>query len=131
MTHPLIDRLDRELGFPQAATAPRATHIVAAPGPHVLFVPGDPARNLETADVAVILPECAGVPGRLRLRRGRRRDRGRHARDGGRLQDPVADLLPRRAFQIGALPKVRDWSDYMARIAQILTARTETEALDA
>jgi hypothetical protein len=37
-------------------------------------------------------------------------------------------IFYRDGQQIGALPKVRDWSDYMARIAQILAARTEPEA---
>jgi hypothetical protein len=32
-------------------------------------------------------------------------------------------IFYRAGEQIGALPKVRDWSDYMARIAQILAAR--------
>jgi hypothetical protein len=36
-------------------------------------------------------------------------------------------IFYRDGQQIGALPKVRDWSDYMARIAQILAARTEPE----
>lgn len=57
MSHRLIDRLSAELNWPSLSNMGDITEFTARPGMHVLFVPGDPARNLETADVAVILPE--------------------------------------------------------------------------
>jgi hydrogenase-1 operon protein HyaE len=55
--HPLIDRLTGEFGFPEPDHREARDAYIGAPGVHVLFIPGDPARNLETTDVAVILPE--------------------------------------------------------------------------
>lgn len=57
MTHPLIDRLTEEMGWQRLSTEAEVTAFTDAPGVHVAFVPGDAKRNLETADVAVILPE--------------------------------------------------------------------------
>ena len=57
MTHPLISRLTDEMGWPRLMNDHDVTEFTARPGAHVLFIPGDAKRNLETADVAVILPE--------------------------------------------------------------------------
>jgi hydrogenase-1 operon protein HyaE len=129
--HPLIDRLTGEFGFPVLTTAEARDAYLASPGTHVLFVPGDPVRNLETTDVAVILPElqqafqgafdCAVVADAIEAQ----------TREMAGVYKTPSLIFYRDGQQIGALPKVRDWSDYMTRIAQILTARTETEALDA
>lgn len=56
MTPPLIDRLVTEFGWPRLATTEAVDAFVGAPGVHVLFISGDPARNRDTADVAAILP---------------------------------------------------------------------------
>ena len=57
MGHPLIDRLTADFAYPLLQDPAALDAFTAAPGAHVLFVPGDAARNLETPDVAVILPE--------------------------------------------------------------------------
>lgn len=57
MTHPLIDRLGTEFGWPTLENTHDIAEFTNRPGTHVMFVPGDPKRNLESADVAVILPE--------------------------------------------------------------------------
>jgi hydrogenase-1 operon protein HyaE len=118
--HPLIARLTDTFGWPRLGDLTQMEAFTRAPGVHVLFVPGDPARNLETADVAVILPElrmafqgafdCAVV--------------------GDAIEEPVrkaADVFKtpsllffREGALIGAIPKVRDWDDYLARIQHIL-----------
>ncbi len=51
MTHPLIERLSSELGWPHLSEKADLEEFVGQEGEHVLFVPGDPRRNLETADV--------------------------------------------------------------------------------
>ncbi len=128
-THPLLTRLTDEMGWPHLDTVAAMEAFTQAPGVHVLFVPGDPARNLETCDVAVILPElkmtfqgafdCALV--------------------GDAIEEPVrkaADvyktpslLFFREGAFIGGIPKVRDWDDYMERIQHIL-ATPATQAAE-
>jgi hydrogenase-1 operon protein HyaE len=120
MTHPLIARLTTELGWPLLETIEAATDFVGRPGAHVLFVPGDAARNLETPDVAVILPElqmafqgrfdCAVVAPAAD-------DAVREA--AGVFKTPSL-IFYREGEMIGALPKVRDWAEYIERITQIL-----------
>ncbi|MGP1358741.1 hydrogenase accessory protein [Roseicyclus sp.] len=124
-SHPLIDRLTSEFGFPRLATEADRDAFIGAPGVHVLFIPGDPVRNLETTDVAVILPElrqafqqafdCAVVDDAIEAA----------TREAVAVYKTPSLIFFRDGMQIGALPRVRDWSDYMARIAQILAARTQ------
>jgi hydrogenase-1 operon protein HyaE len=126
--HPLIQRLTGEFGFPHLTTAEDRDAYVAEPGIHVLFIPGDPVRNLETTDVAVILPElrqafqgafdCAVIDDAIEA----------DTREAAGVYKTPSLIFYREGVQIGALPKVRDWSDYMARIAQILAARTEPQS---
>jgi hydrogenase-1 operon protein HyaE len=123
--HPLIDRLTAEFGFANLTTEAARDAYIGGAGVHVLFIPGDPARNLETTDVAVILPElrqafqgafdCAVVADAIETA----------TREMAGVYKTPSLVFYRAGEQIGALPKVRDWSDYMARIAQILAARPE------
>ena len=64
MTGPL-HRLINELDYPCLAGEELAA-FVTGPGARVLFLSGDPATNLETNDVAAILPELVkAFPGRF------------------------------------------------------------------
>lgn len=120
MTHPLIDRLTTELGWPGWPARAELEAFVTRPGAHALFVPGDPVRNLETADVAVILPElklafqgkfdCAVVDDAIETEL---------REETGVLKTPSI-IFYREGALVGGLPKVRDWDDYMMRISQIL-----------
>ena len=120
--HPLIDRLSDELGWPRLADAAARDAFTGAPGLHVLFIPGNPERNLESADVAVILPElrqafqnafdCAVVDDAIE----------EATRSAVAVYKTPSLVFFRDGAQIGALPRVRDWSDYMTRIAQIIAA---------
>ena len=120
MTHPLIARLTDQLGWPSLDSAVAASAYADAPGLHSVFVPGDPARNLETADVAVILPElrkafagrfdCAVVSEAAETA----------FREATQVYKTPSIVFFRDGRQIGAIPKMRDWSDYLARTAQIL-----------
>lgn len=122
MSHPLIDRLTRDLGWPRLSSLDEVAAHAATPGTHVVFVPGDPVRNLESADVAVILPElrqafqgrfdCAVADAAIE-------DALREAT--GVFKTPSL-IFYRDGQMIGAIPKVRDWSDYVTRIPQILAA---------
>lgn len=91
-----------------------------APLHSVLFFAGDPAERRETGDVAVILPQLlAAFAGRLRA--------GLIAADAeSALKDRFhVRVLPslvvmRGAEAVGVLPKILDWSDYLARIEAML-----------
>ena len=122
MAHPLIDRLVTDFGWPRLATMADVAAFTEAPGAHCLFVPGDPKRNLESADVAVILPElhmafqrafdCALVDDAIEAALRER---------NGVLKTPSL-IFFRDGVCLGGIPKVRDWDDYMARVPQILNA---------
>ncbi|NVO25514.1 hydrogenase accessory protein [Donghicola sp. C2-DW-16] len=120
MTHPLIDRLTSEFSWPHLDSAHDVTEFTARPGVHVLFVPGDAARNLETADVAVILPELKqAFQGRF--------DCGvvgdaieQQVREDTKVLKTPSLIFFRDGKMIGGIPRVRDWDEYMARITQIL-----------
>lgn len=120
MGHPLIERLTSELGWPLLSTEDEVLAWIARPGTHVLFVPGDWQRNLETADVAVILPElarafqgrfdCAVVAGAIET----------EVKDSSGIYKTPSLIFYRAGACLGGIPKVRDWDDYMARIARFL-----------
>ncbi len=122
-THPLIARLETEFGYPRLASAPDVTGFLARTGVHCLFIPGDPRRNLESADAAVILPElrqafqnafdCAVVDDAIEAQL---REHYRALKTPGLLFFRGPDFL-------GAIEKVRDWSDYLGRITHILSLK--------
>jgi len=120
MSHPLISRLSEEFDYPVLHNMADVASFAEAPGHHVIFVPGDVSRNLESPDVAVILPE---------LRRA-----FQHQFDCALASDTVEGELREqtRIFKtpslifynsgtcVGGIPKVRDWSDYVERITHLL-----------
>lgn len=118
--HPLLNRLTAELGWPHLDTMDQVDAFLARPGAHCLFIPGDAARNLETADAAVVLPElrmvfqnafdCALVADTIEAQL-----REAH----GVLKTP-GFLFFRNGQLQGAIAKIRDWDDYMARVPAIL-----------
>lgn len=118
--HPLILRLETEFHWPRLQSASDVAEFLGRPGTHCLFIPGDPRRNLETADAAVILPElrlafqnafdCAVVDDAIEA----------HLRETHRALKTPGLLFFREAHFLGAIEKMRDWSDYLARISHIL-----------
>lgn len=118
--HPLIDRLTDEMGWPLLSNDHDLAEFTARPGVHALFLPGDIKRNLETPDVAVILPElriafqnqfdCAVVDDTIEAA----------VRDSVKVFKTPSIFFYRAGKFLGAIPKVRDWDDYMTRIAQLL-----------
>lgn len=56
MTHPLIQRLYDDFGYPEI-TLQTHDDFIAQPGITVLFFAGDPKLYRDTTDVAVVLPE--------------------------------------------------------------------------
>lgn len=124
MSHPLVIRLTADFGYPLLGDAASLAAFTGAPGAHLLFVPGDAARNLETPDVAVILPElhaafqrafdCAVVADGLE----------KQVREATGVFKTPALLVYRDGRFLGGIPRVRDWSDYVARISHYLAPQT-------
>lgn len=127
--HPLIQRLTDEMQYPLLDNMEAVEEYVARDGCHCLFVPGDPKRNLETADAAVILPE-------LRMT-------FQHVFDCAVIDDAIESTV-RQTFRalktpgllffqgregqfrhLGSVEKVRDWDDYVGRLTHILGLATQ------
>lgn len=118
MRSPLVERLVADLGYP-LVTAETREAIIAAPGPTVLFVTGDPAKNLETDDVAVILPELVAAFPELRPAVVDRTIE-QSIRETFDVWPTPSLIFVDRGARIGAVPKVRGWDDYLAAIGAIL-----------
>ncbi len=121
MTHPLIQRLHDEFGYPRI-DADSHDAFVARPGVAVLFFAGDPKRFRDTTDVAVVLPELE------------------KAFQGGLRPAVVADedavvLQQRYGFKawptlvfvredgyLGAITGIQNWGEYLQEISELLTA---------
>ena len=120
MSHPLINRLTDELGWPMLDNDHDVTEFTSRPGVHAIFVPGDIQRNLETPDVAVILPElkiafqgafdCAVAAPEAESA----------LKAATKVHKTPSILFYREGHFLAGIPRVRDWDDYVARITQIL-----------
>lgn len=125
--HPLVDRLVTEFAFPHLTEATGFAAFVNAPGAHLVFLPGEVARNLETPDIAVIVPElriafqgafdCAVAQGEAESA----------AKDAIGVHKTPSIVFFRDGQPLGAMPKVRDWDDYMARIPVILASQGQLQ----
>jgi hydrogenase-1 operon protein HyaE len=121
--HPLIARLESEFHYPRLQSSLDLAEFLDRPGVHCLFIPGDPRRNLETADTAVILPElrlafqnafdCAVIDDTIEAA----------LREQYRALKTPGLLFFRQSAFLGAVEKVRDWSDYLARITHFLSLK--------
>lgn len=118
--HPLIDRLTEERGWALLDDPAALDAFEAQPGTHILFIPGDPAKTPEALDVAVILPELAAAfPSRFDCAiAGPSVERA--ARERHDVWPTPSLILLRDGARLGAIPKVRDWDDYLARLAALL-----------
>lgn len=120
--HPLVLRLTTDHRMPRLDDAAAFAGWVARPGIHCVFIPGADRANAETPDVAVILPElvqafqgafdCA-VAGA-----------GAEAAAKAAVEMHKTPNLAffRQGRALGCLPRVRDWSDYMAAIPRLMAA---------
>ena len=119
--HPLLARLEDEFGWPRLHSLHDVAEFTQRPGLHCLFVPGDPRRNLETADAAVILPElrmtfqnafdCALADDAIEAQ----------VRETHKALKTPGFLFFRQGLYLGAIEKIRDWDDYIARTSHILS----------
>ncbi|HML30810.1 MAG TPA: hydrogenase [Hyphomicrobium sp.] len=115
----VLKRLTEELGYPVLDEG-TLEGFISESGDRVLFLTGDPATNLETDDVAAILPELVQAF----------QHRFKAAVIDRSIEQPLRERydvwpVPSLIFlcdgeMTGAIPKVRDWPDYLAEIKSIL-----------
>lgn len=125
MTHPLIEALTARHGFTLVDETTLDAFLAANPR-SVLFFPGDSDRLVETADVAVILPEILKGCGRglapaLAAAKAERLLQRRY-----RFNAFPALVFMRGTGYLGVITRVLDWSGYMAEVPAIL-ARAPSE----
>ncbi len=123
MSHALIDRLIRDLGYTEVCSG-NHDEFVATPGMNVLFFPGDPKTVKDATDVAVVLPELLeAFPGTL------------HA---GVVTDTFGDgvklkrlygfthfpslVFVRDGGYVGTISRIRGWDEYLTTINAFLVA---------
>jgi len=124
MPSPLIRALAARSGLPFVDESSIEAFLATAANepPHtILFFTGDPAERTESHDVAVVLPELlAAFPGRLRaavvMRQAEEALKARF-----HVQVVPSLVVTRGAIQLGVMPKIRDWCDYVATIERCLT----------
>lgn len=123
MNHPAFERLAMQFAYP-TLRADQHDGFVSQPGLVLLFFAGDPARDRESVDVAVILPELAAALDQpLRpavIPRSRQAEVTLQAHYGFR-EWPTLVLLRDGAY-LGAISRVQDWSVYMKEFAQLLAS---------
>lgn len=123
MTHPLVQRLLEEFGYPEI-TLENHDEFTAPSTPGVLFFGGDPKRYKETTDVAVVLPELIQAFG------GRLRAGVVAASDAIELQKHYGFrawpslVFVRDGAYLGTVSKMKNWSEYLTEISELLTAET-------
>jgi hydrogenase-1 operon protein HyaE len=120
---PLIAALSSRHGIPTVDAQGIDAFLI--PGEHepvntLLFFTGDPAQRTESSDVAVVLPELLAVfPGRLRAavvcRSAEDTLKGRF-----HVQVVPSLVVTRGAVPLGVMPRIRDWSDYVATLQSLL-----------
>jgi len=116
---PLVDQLTDTHGYPRLDGADDQPWRGTA-DTWVVFLPGHGKGNGETADVAVILPELVRAlsPHLKPAVAGPSAEQALLARAG--MMSLPALLFLRGDAVLGSIPRVRDWTDYLERIAAIL-----------
>jgi len=123
MNHPALRRLVEDFGYPEL-TVEDHDGFADQPGLSVLFFAGDPARDRETVDVAVVLPELVKAsPESLRpavVHRTRDVELALQARYGFREWPTLVFL--RDGGYLGAISRIQDWGVYVNEVRHILSS---------
>lgn len=125
MSHPLIERLLDDLGYPEVALDNHDA-FVGQPGLNVLFFPGDPNTVRDATDVAVVLPELVqAFDGRLRP--GVVTDTfgaGKELKRHYGFSNFPALVFVRQGGYVGTISRIQDWAEYLGRIRDFEAAPT-------
>lgn len=114
----LIHRLTTRHGLPRLDAA-GLDDFLSEGRISVLFFSGDPVKHGESGDVAVVLPELLHAFPILTGAVIAREAEAELAPRFGVLVYPTLVFL-KGAKPLGIIPKVRNWSDYIARIQDLL-----------
>jgi hydrogenase-1 operon protein HyaE len=131
MTSPLIAALSERHGIPTVDEHSIDAFLIPAAGEPdytLLFFSGDPVERSEALDVAVVLPQLASAfVGRLRAgliaRSAENQLRGRF-----KVHAVPSLVLAQGGRPIAAMPKIRDWSDYVETIENGLSGDVPRDA---
>lgn len=121
MTHPLIQRLFDDCGYPEVTLETHDTFI-NQPGIRVLFFAGDPKRFRESTDVAVVLPELAKAfqgalnPGVVAVEAEKTLQH-----HYGFTAWPALVFLSGGGY-LGAITGIQNWAEYLQDISELVTA---------
>ena len=123
MSHPLINRLLEEFGYPEITLANHDA-FVAEPMLNVLFFTGDPQTIRDATDVAVVLPELVEAFDR-QLRPGvvvDTRGAGSELQKRYGFRAYPALVFVRGGQYVGAIARIQNWNDYLQEISELLVA---------
>lgn len=120
---PLVQRLMSERAYPYVDDAVEAAALNMRD--HLLFLPAHGKGHLETPDIAVVLPELvSALGGEARLGAAVAGPKLEAAlRDEMSLALPALVVL-RAGKPTGAVARMRDWDEYLERLAALLSAPT-------
>lgn len=122
MSSPLIEQLTERHGFARV-TPDNLDNFLERETTLALFLSADPRRYPEADDVAVILPELVrAFPARFKAAVVDRRLEDTFKQRYDIAVWPCLVFLRDGRF-LGKISKVRDWSDYLERIPQILDSQ--------
>lgn len=119
MTHPLVQRLFDDFGYPEVSLESHGD-FVAQPGLAVLFFAGDPRRFRDTTDIAVVLPELVkALDGGLRAGVVTP-EAGKPLQAQYRFETWPALVFLRDGACLGSICGIQNWSDYLEQIDHML-----------
>lgn len=123
MSMTMIERLIEERGYPRL-DADNIDDFIEDTPECVLFLTENPRHYPESNDVAIILPELLKVFGRrLKPAIVAREQEKEIAQRYGVRQWPTLVFL-RDGEYLGALPRVRNWDEYLTQIRDLLDGET-------
>jgi hydrogenase-1 operon protein HyaE len=120
VTHPLIQRLFDDYGYPEVTLGSHAAFI-NQPGVTVLFFAGDPKSFRETTDVAVVLPELVKafqgrlIPGVVAVEAEKALQQ-----HYGFAAWPALVFL-RDGGYLGTITGIQNWTEYLHEIGELVT----------
>lgn len=120
MFSPLLSSLIERHAYP-VLTEPEVSAFAGSHEHIVLFLAGDADRLMESNDVAVILPELIKACGGALVPAVAAREAERLLQRKYRFAAFPALVFLRRGQYLGAITRVRDWTDYMREIPEILS----------